>query len=307
MGSVGMLYFLVGSTAVGKTELALRWAEEYGAEVLSCDAFCVYEGMDIGTAKPTAAERARVPHHGIDVVSAATPYSISDYLQMAREAVGEIVSRGRNVLVAGGSGFYLKSFFSPVVDKIQVGAEVRERVAYIFETGGLEGALEELVALNPEGLGDLDVLNPRRVGRALERSLASGRTLKEQAEDFAMQESPFAFFPKQVCLLEREAADLDQRIIERVQMMLKAGLVEEVARLQDEGLEGNPTASKAIGYRETLRYLNGELPEELLSEVIVRNTRRLVRKQRTWFRTQIPVHRRVHPERAGVAELFGGV
>ncbi len=307
MGSVATLHFLVGPTAVGKTELALQWAEAHGAGILSCDAFCVYEGMDIGTAKPTATEQARVPHYGIDLVSAATPYSVADYLRVAEEAVDNMVSRGQAILVAGGSGFYLKSFFSPVMDKIQVGADVRERVAYIFETGGLAGALEELRTLNPEGLGGLDILNPRRVGRALERSLASGLTLKEQAHEFAAQASPFAAYPKRVCLLERESADLDRRIARRVQSMLDSGLVEEVSRLQNEGLEGNPTASKAIGYRETLRYLSGELAEEALPGAIAQNTRRLVRKQRTWFRTQIPVHQRAHPERVGMADLFTGV
>ncbi|MCC5808062.1 MAG: tRNA (adenosine(37)-N6)-dimethylallyltransferase MiaA [Opitutales bacterium] len=298
------LYFLVGPTAVGKTRFALEWAEAQGAEILSCDAFCVYKGMDIGTAKPTAEEQGRVPHHGIDLVDVDTLYSVADYTAEARAVVADVLSRGRDLLIAGGSGFYLKSFFAPVVDKIHVSPEIRERAGWIFETGGLEGAVDELRALNPAGLGDLDTKNPRRVARALERCLASGRSLAEQAEAFSRQGTPFDGFRRRVCLLERDTAELDRRAEARARAMLAEGLVEEVARLRGEGIEGNPSASKAIGYRETLRCLNGEYAEDELLAAITRNTRRLVRKQRTWFRTQIPVDRRVDAAKVSAAELF---
>lgn len=280
---------------MGKTALALDWAEAHGAEILSCDAFCVYSGMDVGTAKPTAEEQKRVRHHGIDVVSAATPYSVAAYTQLAVGVAEDVLSRGRHLLVAGGSGFYLKSFFSAVVDKVAVSAEIRERVGYLLETEGLEGALEELRRLNPAGLGGLDIRNPRRVARALERCLASGRTLAELEGAFALEESAFAGWTKDVTLLERPRVDLHDRIARRTREMLKAGLVEEVRALIDEGIRENPTASRAIGYRETLAYLDGTLDLADLEETINRNTRRLVRKQETWFRTQIPVDRRLFP------------
>lgn len=306
MQSSKTLYFLVGPTAVGKTRLALEWAAAHNAEILSCDAFCVYRGMDIGTAKPTAEERARVRHHGIDLVDVETRYSVADYLTEARTVVKEAMSRDRNLLVAGGSGFYLKSFFAPVVDKIHVPPEIRERVGWIFETGGLEGAVDELRSLNPDGLGDLDPLNPRRVSRALERCLASGRSLADQAADFSRQGTPFDAFAKRVCLLERETADLDARAAKRARNMIEEGLVAEVARLRAEGIERNPSAAKAIGYRETLRHLDGGWDETELLAAIIRNTRRLVRKQRTWFRTQIPVDRKVDAATASVGDLFDG-
>ncbi len=304
MESSKTLYFLVGPTAVGKTHLALEWAEARGAEILSCDAFCVYRGMDIGTAKPTAEEQARVPHHGIDLVGVDTLYSVADYMKEAQAVVDDVLSRGRDILVAGGSGFYLKSFFAPVVDKIHVPPEIRERVGWIFETGGLEGAVDELLTLNPDGLGDLDAFNPRRVARALERCLASGRSLAEQAAAFSRQGTPFDRFRRRVCLLERDTAELDRRVEERARAMLAEGLVEEVARLRGEGVESNPSASKAIGYRETLRFLDGECDEDGLLAAISRNTRRLVRKQRTWFRTQTPVEQKVDAGAVSAGDLF---
>ena len=161
------LHVLTGCTAVGKTEWALRWAEARGAEIVSCDSLLFYRGLDIGTAKPTAAERTRVPHHLVDICEVGERMDITHYVAKARAAVEEIQARGRPVLVVGGSGFYLKSFFSPVADEVAVPAPLREEVAQL----SLEAALDRLRALNPAGLGALDTANPRRVSRALERCL----------------------------------------------------------------------------------------------------------------------------------------
>ncbi|MGH7943440.1 MAG: tRNA (adenosine(37)-N6)-dimethylallyltransferase, partial [Opitutaceae bacterium] len=175
------LHVLTGPTAVGKTEWALRWAERNAAEIVSCDSLLFYRGMDIGTAKPSPAERARVPHHLIDICSLTERMDVTEYVARARAAVAEIRARGRTVLVAGGSGFYLKAFFAPVADDVEVSPAIREQVAPL----PLSVALEKLRAMNPSGLGTLDTANPRRVTRALERCLASGRQLAELAEDFA--------------------------------------------------------------------------------------------------------------------------
>ena len=172
-----VLHVLTGCTAVGKTEWALRWAETQGAEIVSCDSLLFYRGMDLGTAKPTAAERARVPHHLIDLFDVTGRMDVAQYVARAKAVVGEITSRGRPVLVTGGSGFYLQAFFSAVADEVSVPAEIRVAVAKFT----LAEALSELRRLNPAGLGALDVANPRRVSRALERCLASGRDLAELA------------------------------------------------------------------------------------------------------------------------------
>jgi tRNA dimethylallyltransferase len=145
--------------------------------------------------------------------------------------------------------------------------------------------------LNPAGLGGLDVANPRRVTRALERCLASGRTVAELAAEFAAQPAPFGDCVVRLTRLERAPEDLAERIDRRVAAMLETGLVEEVRRMRPAGLEQNPSAAGAIGYREVLAMLDGRMaPMELAAE-IARNTRALVKKQRTWFRTQLPAHR----------------
>ncbi|PTY00385.1 tRNA (adenosine(37)-N6)-dimethylallyltransferase MiaA [Opitutus sp. ER46] len=286
-GGKPVLHLLTGPTAVGKTEWALRWAETHGAEIVSCDSLLFYRGMDIGTAKPTRAELARVPHHLIDVCGVRERMDIATYVTRARAVIEEIRGRGRAVLVTGGSGFYLKAFLAPVADDVDVSPELRAEVTALAP----DQVLERLRALNPQGLGALDVANPRRVTRALERCLAAGRTLQELAEAFARRPSAFADFDVRLTRLDREPADLAQRIEARVAAMLRDGLVEEVRRVAAEGLEENPSAAKAIGYREVLAVLAGRLPEAELAAEIVKNTRALVKKQRTWFRTQLPTHR----------------
>lgn len=285
------IHILTGPTAVGKTERALQWAERAGAEIVSCDSLLFYRGMDVGTAKPTAEERERVPHHLIDELSVRERADVTWYVRRARSVVEEISAHNRAILVTGGSGFYLKAFFGPVADRVTVPESVRATIARRLEGEGLDALLEELRRLNPGGLGSLDTANPRRVTRALERCLASGRTLAELAEEFARQPGPFADWEVRCTRLDREAGDLDQRIARRVDRMLRDGLVEEVERLRGDGLEQNPSAAGAIGYRETLAMLDGRLARAELAAEIVRNTRALVKKQRTWFRTQLPEHR----------------
>jgi len=297
-----ILHVLTGPTAVGKTEWALRWAERRDAEIVSCDSLLFYRGMDIGTAKPAAAELARVPHHLIDICDVTERMDVARYVAKARAAVDDIATRGRAVLVTGGSGFYLKSFFAPIADDVDVPAAVRAEVARLSR----EAALEQLRALNPHGLGTLDVANPRRVARALERCLASGRTLGELAESFSRRPSPFGDFRVELARLDREPFELERRIGERVAAMLRAGLIEEVRRLRAAGLEKNPSAARAIGYREVLAMLEGRLPEAQLAAEIAKNTRALVKKQRTWFRTQLPAHRVIAAESLrNERELFG--
>lgn len=289
MPKTPVIHVLTGCTAVGKTELALRWAEAHDAEIVSCDALLFYRGMNIGTAKPTAEELARVPHHLIDLCAPDEPMDIARYVTLARDAVRDILARDRRVLVTGGSGFYLKAFFAPVVDAVEVPAEVRQQVAALDAAA----ALRRLRELNPSGLGSLDLANPRRVSRALERCLASGRSVLELQADFARQPAPFADHEVKLTELVRAPEELESRIRQRVQAMLAAGLVAEVRQLLDTGIAANPSAASAIGYREVIAMLAGRLAEADLADAVVKNTRALVKKQRTWFRTQLPEHRRI--------------
>ena len=317
------LYVVTGPTAAGKTEHALRRAEENDAEIVSCDSLLFYRGMDIGTAKPSREELARVRHHLIDVCDCREQMDITRYIALARAAVGDIAARGKRVLVAGGSGFYLKSFFAPVADDVAVAPELRAEIAAKLAREGLPALVAELRALNPgmegmegmeemekmekmegmegaqgrgvgqglgrgRGLGALDVSNPRRVTRALERCRASGRTLAELAADFARRPCAFADWRVELTVLDRPREELERRIARRVDAMLAAGLVGEVERLRAAGFERNPSAAGAIGYRETLAMLDGRLARGELAGEIAKNTRALVKKQRTWFRTQLP-------------------
>lgn len=281
------LHIITGPTAVGKTEYALSYAEAHDAEIVSCDASLVYRGMDIGTAKPSKEELARVPHHLIDLNPVNEAYDIVAYVRDAEAAVAEIFSRGKSVVVTGGSGFYLKSFFAPVIDVVKVSDDVRSEVTALYDSKGLEGLLSKLEEKSPEGFGNLDIKNPRRVLRALERCIASGKSLPELQAEFAARPEPYGDCAKHYILLERDKENLAQRVARRAEVMLQDGLIEEIEGLLEQGIRDNPSAASAIGYRETIAFLDGELKREELLPAIVQNTMHLVKKQRTWFRTQI--------------------
>ncbi len=285
-----VLHVLTGCTAVGKTEWALRWAEANSAEIISCDSMLFYRGMDIGTAKPQPSDLARVRHHLVDIRDVSEPMNAAVYAPLALAAAEDIMGRGHAVLAVGGSGFYLGSFFGPVADAVQVPAEVRTRVEALLGEGGLGPLVSELGRLNPGGLAGLDTRNPRRVAAALGRCLASGRTLAELAADFARADHPFRGWTVRLARLDLAAPALEARIAARVHEMIRTGLVDEVRGLMGRGLLSNPSAARAIGYRETIEVIEGRMPSEALAEAIARDTRALVKKQRTWFRTQLPAH-----------------
>lgn len=284
---LGRIYCLSGCTAVGKTELALRWAEGNGAEIVNCDSLLFYRGMDIGTAKPSPQEMVRVRHHLIDFLEPSESMDIGRYVERAIETIREIQGRGLKALVTGGSGFYLKAFFRPVVDGVLV-SEQTARYAQGSMERGLDFALADLRSRNPGGLDGLDTENPRRVVKALERCVESGLTLSELKAAFSRQTNALVEAPKSLCILERDKDELNDRISRRVGLMLEAGLLAEVETLLLRGIERNPSARNAIGYRETMAHLRGEMNVDELQERIVANTRRLAKKQRTWFRTQLP-------------------
>jgi tRNA dimethylallyltransferase len=295
-----VLHLLTGCTAVGKTELALSWAKHNNAEIVSSDSLLFYRGMDIGTAKPSREELARVPHHLIDICAVTERMDITRYIDLARSCAESIQSRGRRVLVTGGSGFYLKAFFAPVADDIDVGTAVRDQVVSL----SLESALAELRKLNPAGLGSLDTANPRRVTRALERCLASGKTLEGLSAEFAARPSAFSDWNLKLVQLDRSPIDLERRIAQRAQTMIDKGLVDEVRHLIALGLAENPSAARAIGYRETIAMFQGSLSADRLLPEIIQNTKALVKKQRTWFKTQLPPHPVVDATSATIGQLF---
>ena len=284
--SAPAIHVLTGPTAVGKTETSLRWAEENEAEILSCDSVCVYRGMDVGSAKPTAEERHRVRHHGLDLVEPSARYSVSQYVEMARAAIAEAHGRGKRILVTGGSGFYLAAFFGPVTDELEIPQAITDEVRTLQRQGlaSLLGRLRELEgAALPEWL---DTQNPIRVAKALERRLASERSLDSLRDEFLTRKGPFADHPVTFELLERTDSELKTRIASRTEVMLRQGIIEESERLLAMRLDPELTSSRAVGYRAVMDWLEGgkRVAVSGLAERINLDTWALVRKQRKWFR-----------------------
>jgi tRNA dimethylallyltransferase len=240
--------------------------------------------MDVGSAKPTLSERNSVRHYGLDLVSVSKRYDVSKYVNYAKDVVKRVYQNNGRLLIVGGSGFYLRSFFSQVVDQVIVSDEIRDFVDSLNEKKGLNGLLAELEKLNPDGLGSLDKSNPVRVIKSLERCLASGSTIQKLQKEFMEKPTPFCDFEKKTCLLDRSNTSLFGLIEKRTRRMLELGLVEETGKLIEQGILNNHPASNAVGYREAISYLNGEIRESELASAIDQSTRQLVAKQRKWFR-----------------------
>lgn len=283
-----VLHILTGPTAAGKTAAALDWASQRGASVLSCDAVCVYRGMEIGSAKPSPEERSRVPHYGLDLVSVGEVMTVVDYHREAARVLEEHRRRKSPLIVVGGSGFYLQGFFRAVSDTVPVPPEIIALSESILAKEGIPALLRDLDLRNPGGTGSLDRRNPRRVLKAWQRSMASGRTLDQLQSSLREAPSPYPGWEMRLYHLECPDDVLRRRISIRTEKMLEDGLIEEVDRLCQEGLQGNPVASRAIGYRQVLQWRNSGQPKEALAASIDKATWHLVRKQRQWFRTQLP-------------------
>jgi tRNA dimethylallyltransferase len=280
------IHVLTGPTAVGKTETALRWAEQNDAEILSCDSVCVYRGMDIGSAKPTPEEQRRIRHHGLDLVGPSERYSVSQYVDMARAAIAEAHGRGKRILVTGGSGFYLAAFFGPVTDELEIPQAITEEVRTL-QRQGLASLLLRLREVEGQKLPEwLDLQNPIRVAKALERRLASGRSLDSLRDEFLTRRGPFAEHPVTFELLERPDEELKARIAARTELMLRTGIIEESQSLLAMNLDPELTSSRAVGYRAVMDWLEGgkRVAMSGLAERINLDTWALVRKQRKWFR-----------------------
>ena len=291
------LFILAGATASGKTDFALRFAQRYHCEILSCDASAFYRGMDIGTAKPTLEEQRTVHHWGIDIAEPNEPFSIKDFVAYAQNCVSDIARRGKNILAVGGSGFYLKSFLSPVTDEVHPTETVRKEIAALEAVGGAEGLRQRLLITDSKASMYLDLKNVRNVRKALERCLTTGLPLAEILRRFQQQSTPYASFPKVTMYLSRPLEVLKLRIRLRTHVMLQNGLVDEVRRLKTKGkLVPNTPAALAIGYRETLEFLQNPTSLQDLEGEIVNSTYGLVKKQLTWFRHQIAFDRYLYTE-----------
>jgi tRNA dimethylallyltransferase len=308
--------FLAGPTAVGKSEIALLLAEKIGGEIISVDSMQVYRGLDIGTAKPSAEERARVPHHLIDVVDLtepawdrqrlagppdrgihpASPFDAAQFVRRANEAVVEIQSRRRVPIFCGGTGLYFKAFLEGLGDTPPADEKLRAEL----EVTPLPELLAELAEKDPATHEKIDRQNPRRVIRAIEVIRLTGKKFSEQRAEWKnlgppasrrqvdasepCGETPTAPGSAHIIAFSRANTDLHARINSRVDTMFTRGLVEETRQLLERGLAQNKTALQALGYRQVVEHLRGErgLPETI--ELVKIKTRQFAKRQMTWFR-----------------------
>ncbi|MCL1921623.1 MAG: tRNA (adenosine(37)-N6)-dimethylallyltransferase MiaA [Kiritimatiellaeota bacterium] len=296
-------YILAGATATGKSRVAQALAEQTGCAILSADAMLVYKGMDIGTAKPTPAERGSVPYHGIDLVTPAEPFSTGRWLAAACGA-SELGMRNLEsgtgdaprLIVAGGTGLYIKALTDGIGG---AGADPEARAAWqrVFEQGGLRALQDALRQKSPAAFAAIpDPSNPRRLIRALEHLAASGALpqhwkrpppnsqLRTPNSQLRTPNSELHTPPIVVLTMPRE--QLHRRILRRAETMFASGLAEEVRALREAYPEWSATAAKAIGYAETAAMLDGALTREQAVERTATRTRQLAKRQETWFRHQ---------------------
>ena len=269
---------VAGPTAVGKSGIALQLAERLGGEIISADSMQVYRGLDIGTAKPSSAERARVPHHLIDICDLTGSFDAAQFAWLAHRAVAEIQSRGHVPILCGGTGLYFKAFLEGLGEAPSADARLRAEL----EATPLKELLEELRERDPVTFEKIDRKNPRRVIRAVEVIRLTGKPFSEvRSQKSEVRSQKPAFFS-----LTRQPDDLHACINVRVDAMFAQGLVDETRELLKHGLEQNKTAMQAIGYRQVVEHLRGERSLAETVELVKTRTRQFAKRQLTWFRAQ---------------------
>jgi tRNA dimethylallyltransferase len=278
--SAARAIFLAGPTAAGKSEIALQLASRLGGEIISVDSMQVYRGMDIGTAKPSAEERERARHHLIDVLDLDHGLDAAQFVRLAGEAVKEIQSRGRIPIFCGGTGLYFKAYLEGLGDAPPADPKTRAQL----ESAPMEELLRELAECDPEAFQAIDRQNPRRVIRALEVIRVTGRAFSEQRGKW---EKVGKNAEAGLLGVTRPAGELVERIHRRVDEMFRKGLVAETEALLQRGLDRNPTALQALGYRQVVEHLRGERGIAETIELVKIRTRQFAKRQLTWFRRQM--------------------
>ena len=298
------LLLLVGPTASGKSRLAVRVAEAVGAEIINCDAQQTYRGMDIATAKPGAAERARIPHHLYDVIAPDEDINAAHYAALADAAITEIAARGRVPLVVGGTGLYMRALLRGVAPVPDVPASVREQVQRTLDLEDAPSLHARLRDIDPESAERLHPNDTQRVCRALEVFIATGRPLSmyQDAHRFEGLRYRHAAF-----CLDRSLDILVHRIRDRVDRMFETGLLDEARGLLDQGYPRDLRAFKALGYREAFEVLDGALTEDEARERIKTLHRQYAKRQLTWFRKEEVTWLDGGDEDAAVAAMIAAI
>ena len=279
----GKIIVVCGPTASGKTALAVELAKAHNGEVVSADSMQIYRRMDIGTAKPTAEEMQSIPHHMIDIIDPAEDFSVARYVDMAAKCVDDILARGKLPIVAGGTGLYIDSLLSGrTFSAFSPESPLRGELEHRIRTEGGQALLEELAKVDPESAARLHPNDEKRIVRALEVFLTTGKTITQHnAETLAI---PPRYDALTLNLSYERREDMWGRIDRRVDVMMEQGLVEEVRALLDSGVPDKCTAMQAIGYKEMVRAVRETGDYRGGAEEIKLRSRQYAKRQLTWFK-----------------------
>ncbi|MBN1908263.1 MAG: tRNA (adenosine(37)-N6)-dimethylallyltransferase MiaA [Pirellulales bacterium] len=295
-------WYLTGPTASGKTGVGVELARRIGAEIVSMDSMALYRRMDIGTAKPKAEERQAVPHHLIDLVEPHEEFSLARYVDEAQRCVEEIRARGKEVLFVGGTPLYLKGLLRGIFEGPAADIEFRRQLYTLAEAEGPGALHARLAQVDPVTAERLHPNDTKRLVRAIEVFEKTGRPISEFQKQF---DRPRPGSTPRVYVLDWPRPELHARIHDRVDRMFAAGLVDEVRSLLAEPRPLSKTAAQAVGYREVIEHLEGARGLDETIELVKLHTRRLAKRQDTWFRGIEECHLVGVPRRFDPAVLAG--
>ena len=279
---------IAGPTASGKTALAVALAKEVNGEVVSCDSMQIYKRMNIGTAKPTEEEMEGIPHHMLSVAEPDEDFSVSRYCEMATPIVEDILSRGKNVIIAGGTGLYMDALIRGNSFAPYPSTGRRQELEQLAENEGIEAVLCQLRQIDPESADRLHPGDKKRIIRAMEVYLETGITITEHNR--RTQEIPDRFSPVWFALEDENRADLYNRIDSRVLKMLDMGLIPEIQELLHSGIPEKATSMQAIGYKEFVDALQGRCTMQEATALVQQASRHYAKRQLTWFRRNSAMH-----------------
>ena len=284
---------LMGPTASGKTAFALHMAEQYGGEIVSVDSAVVYKRLDIGAAKPSATERAAIPHHLIDLREPWQPYSAADFAADARAAIEGIIARGKLPILAGGTGLYFHALLHGLASMPEADAAVREQIAIEAAERGWPALHAQLSEVDPEAASRIHATDPQRIQRALEVWRLSGKPISEWQREGAAQRNQLPCKALKLVLAPADRAVLHARIEQRFDAMLASGFLDEVRglralpKLRDHPAPLDLPALRAVGYRQAWEHLDGTCDAAMFRDRAIFATRQLAKRQLTWLRGQL--------------------
>ncbi|MGB5746965.1 MAG: tRNA (adenosine(37)-N6)-dimethylallyltransferase MiaA [Desulfobacterales bacterium] len=278
---------ICGPTGIGKTSVGIRLAEKLGGEIISADSMQIYRYMDIGTAKPTDAEQNRIVHHMIDIVDPDEDFDAVRFAKMARQKVIQLHQRGAMPLVVGGTGLYIKALLQGLFQSNPADPKIRERLMKEAAENGSSRLHDRLKQVDPDTAERLHPNDAYRIVRALETIESTGRSISDHHQDHGFADEPFHAL--KICL-QIERQKLYDRIDQRVDLMIKAGFVDEVQKLLDMGYSADLKSMQSIGYRHIVDVIEGRLAWDEGVRTLKRDTRRYAKRQFTWFGADQEIH-----------------